>query len=103
VLPHRLRQVVNRVVSATNEEDTFPAFYRANTPDALLAAASAAGLNTIDMRYVSHHPRYFMFSVLAYRAAVAVERAVRRYESLAPMRHFILCQLERPSETEEAA
>ncbi len=103
VLPHRLRQLVNRAVSGTNEEDTFPAFYRGNTPKALTAAAAAVGLITVDMRYMSHHPRYFMFSALAYRAAVAVERVVRKYERLAPLRHFILCQLERPSETEKRA
>ncbi len=96
LLPHRLRQRVNQVASATEEEDTFPAYYRANTPGDLYAVARAAGLRPLEMRYISHHPRYFMFSVLVYRMAIMAERVVRRFECLAPLRHFVLCQFELP-------
>lgn len=92
LLPHRLRQFVNRVASGVKEEDTFPAYYRANTGKRLRAAAGEAGFETAELRHLSHHPRYFMFSVTAYRLAICVERMLRRWEWLRGVRHFLLGQ-----------
>lgn len=88
-MPHGMRRIVNRIVSGTREEDTFPVFYRANSVGALRACAAAEGLEPVWMRYVSHHPIYFMFSVAVYRAAVCIERIVRRHEGLGFLRHMI--------------
>lgn len=88
-LPHRVRQRLNWILSGTPADDMFPACYRANTARALTSAAGEAGFETVSLEYVSHHPRYLMFSYLVYRAGVAVEQVVRRHQALKGVRHFI--------------
>lgn len=94
-LPHRLRQRINRIVSGTADEDTFPTFYRANSGRTLRAAATAGGLRVAELRYLNQHPQYMMFSVLAYRLGILFERALR-WDVLAGWRHFIHAVLEKP-------
>lgn len=96
LLPHRLRQMLNRVASGTHEEDTFPTYYRANSRKDLDRLARRAGLRTVTLRHVSHHPSYFLFSVPVYRVAVSLEQVTRRHESLRFLRHMIHAVLERP-------
>lgn len=87
-LPHRFRQTVNRIVSGTADEDTFRTYYRANSARRLRATAAEAGFRVIELRHVTQHPQYMMFSVLAYRLGIAFERLLR-WEPLAGWRHFI--------------
>ncbi len=92
VMPHWLRQKLNKIATGTAEEDTFPVYYRANSARSLVRAAQAAGFETVRMEYVSTHPQYLMFSVLVYRAGIVIERLVRRYECLRGLRHFLHCE-----------
>ncbi len=89
LLPHRLRQLVNGAVSGTKSEDTFPAYYRANTTGALTRFACNAGLQPVRIRYVGHHPSYFMFSTAVYRIAVCFEQFTRRHQRLGFLRNFV--------------
>jgi len=89
LLPHRVRRFVNRIVSGTEGEDTYPTYYRANTPRELRRLAARAGFTTVSIRYVSHHPIYFLFSVTIYRIAVFFEQIVRRHDRLGCLRHLI--------------
>lgn len=103
MLPHRLRQSFNLFAEGRVEEDTFPAYYRANSRRALERAGSDAGLRVQSVQYLSHHPRYFMFSVVVYRLAVMVERLVRKYRVLRGIRQFLEVTYVRPSEQETDA
>ena len=97
ILPHSWRQRVNGVATGTADEDTFPVFYRANSARSLTRAAEAAGLTPVQVRYVSSHPQYLMFSVLAYRLGIALERFVARHAVLHGWQHFLLGVFERPA------
>lgn len=99
LLPHKLRQLVNRVTSDTEPEDTFKTYYRANTEHSLLSAAKAACLKPVRFEYLSHHPRYFMFSVTAYRLGIFFERWVRRTHRLRGLRHYLHCVFEKNGDT----
>ena len=94
LLPHRLRQLANRAITGTPLNDTFPTYYRANTKRALIRLAESLGLRPVRIEYMRNHPEYAMFSVLAYRAAVAVERTLFRWNSLAFLRPFIFCHFQ---------
>lgn len=94
LLPHRLRQLVNRAITGTPLNDTFPTYYRANTKRALIRLAESLGLRPVRIEYRRSHPEHAMFSVLAYRAAVAVERALSRSKSLAFLRPLIFCHFQ---------
>jgi hypothetical protein len=95
-LPHRVRQWINGLVSGTADDDTFRAYYRANSPRAFRRLAAAAGMNPVSIEYVSHHPVYCLFSFTVYRIAVRIERIVRRYVILARLRHILLATFEVP-------
>ena len=67
----------------------------------LLRRLSAeAGFEPYAMRHLSHHPTYFLFSTWVYRIAVMVERPVRRYDVLAPVRHMLHVILRKPVDLE---
>ncbi len=94
ILPHRVRQMINRVATGTHLEDTFPAYYRMNTVASLASIADRTGFVTRSLAYIPHHPHYLMFSTLAYRLGVLAERALRPISSL---RHMILGVFEKPA------
>jgi ubiquinone/menaquinone biosynthesis C-methylase UbiE len=98
VLGHRVRQWINRISTGTGEQDTFPAYYKANSGGALRRLGSWAGLNVVSLRHLTYHPEYCMFSTLLYRFAVAVERLVLSREAFWCFRHNIFCQLRSPGE-----
>jgi len=97
-LPHRLRQLANRIVTETDMEDTFPAYYRANSANALRNLARSLKLESVRLDYVSNHPVYFMFSTFVYRCAAAFEQRVLRRGRLAWLCQYILCHLRKPVE-----
>jgi len=99
VMPHTLRRWANRLASGTQEEDTFPAYYRANTAAALSQAARSAGLTVCSIKYVCHHPHYLMFSVLAYRAGIMFEKVTR---PVAGLRHMIIARFAKPNATNDS-
>ncbi len=90
LFPHRLRQILNYVASGTQEEDTFPAYYRANTPKSLATTAKSVGLSVSHLSYLGMHPNYLMFSVMLYRLGVVLERVTRRFDALGPLRNSVL-------------
>lgn len=103
LLPHRLRQVVNRIASGTKDEDTFPTYYRANTERALCTAAQAAGLVPVEIQYLPNHPAYFMFSAAVYRLAIGVERLLRGWRGIRHQIHGVFTVSACGGETAAAA
>jgi SAM-dependent methyltransferase len=94
--PHRIGKGVNRYVTGTPLEDTFRTYYRANTRCALEQIGRSLGLDVLQVCYLSDHPAYLMFSVLAYRLGVLIERCLLRREGLAWMRHLLFAHFRRP-------
>ncbi len=95
LMPHGWRRVVNRVASGTACDDTFRSYYRANTSTTLESVAREAGFVVDEIRYMPHHPHYLMFSTIAYRAGVLLERIIRPVHGL---RHMILGVFNKPVE-----
>lgn len=97
-LPHKLRQRLVHLATGAAEEDVFKTYYRANSRADLLRTAGEAGFEPLTIRFLSHHPDYFEFSVLAYRLAVRVEQVVRKSRRLAFLRQIILAEFVRPND-----
>lgn len=64
-------KLVNRIY-ARRPDDTFPTFYRANTPESLTARLTRAGF-TIDSLDFIADPSYMAFNSLAFRVMSAVD------------------------------
>lgn len=56
-------------------DDTFPAFYRANTPRAIKRQAAAAGM-TLEALHLVEDPTYLAFNDLLFRWAIRLERVL---------------------------
>jgi SAM-dependent methyltransferase len=97
VLPHRVRVWLNRLLTGTQDDDTFPAPYRANCPAALARMADGADLAGLSIEYVMDHPHYLMFSTWAYRLGMLLERAIMSAGALRFLRHSLVCHFQKPA------
>ena len=100
LFPHWLKRFVNRIVTDTPLEDTFPAYYRANSAGVLRSLGVSLGFVPVSIRYMSNHPQYFMFSTLVYRIAVLFERLIIQRERFAWLRQQVFCHLQKPKDVE---
>lgn len=92
IFPHRWRQIINSKATHSEPEDTFPAFYRANTRRALERFGERAGFEVRSVRYLNNHPDYFQFSPLLYRMWAALDQGPLRMKRLEWLRHFLLAE-----------
>ena len=76
------------------EVDTFPTRYRANDVATLERLAMASGFRMVSIELLETKPDYLYFSPIAYRAGIAYERAVNRWDALARFRVQLLADLE---------
>lgn len=102
LLPHRVRQILNRVATGTASYDTFPTYYRANTARKISKLMLDANLEPVEVRYLGSHPLYFMFSTLFYRVAVFFDKLIFQREALRGLRHDLFCHARKPAETAAA-
>lgn len=98
LLPHWLKRSANRIITDTPPEDTFPAYYRANSAGVLRCLGVSLGFVPVSIRYLSNHPQYFMFSTLIYRCAVWFERLIMQREWFAWLRQQVFCHLQKPGD-----
>jgi SAM-dependent methyltransferase len=76
------------------EADTFPTRYRVNDRKIVERLAMASALRVVSIERIETKPDYLFFHPLAYRAGIAYERAVNRWDALAGLRVQILVDLE---------
>jgi SAM-dependent methyltransferase len=68
------------------EPDTFETHYRANTQRAIARLAARAAFRVESLELFEPKPSYLFFHPLAYRAGIAYERLVSRFESFRGLR-----------------
>lgn len=76
------------------ETDTFPTRYRANDRRAIRRLAAASGFRVAELDLFETKPDYLFFSRTLYRAGIAYERAVSRWDSLEGIRVQLIADLE---------
>ena len=77
-----------------DEADTFPTRYRANDPKTLERVAMQSAFRVVSLELLETKPGYLTVHPLAYRAGIAYERLVNRFEALARFRVNLLVDLE---------
>jgi SAM-dependent methyltransferase len=86
------------------EIDTFPTIYKANDRRTLERLARSSGYRIEEILLLEPRPTYLFFHQLAYRAGIAYERLVARYEALQDLRCVIvatMCAVEEPKTERE--
>lgn len=74
--------------------DTFPTTYRVNDRRTIRRIAAATGFRVVALDLFETKPDYLFFSRLLYRAGIAYERAVSRWDALADLRVQFIADLE---------
>lgn len=95
-IPYSIRQWANVFITCTEKEETFPAYYRANSRYALKRIAASVGLSMVDFKYLTYHPELFMFSPVVYSCAVVIERFFLERKPFYCFRHQVFCHLRNP-------
>ncbi len=88
--PHWFHLWFNRRVRGFDGADVFPTYYRANTRRRLRALLADAGFEHSEVTLVEGEPNVLAFNSLLHGMGRAYERAVRRFDSLAPFRLNII-------------
>jgi 2-polyprenyl-3-methyl-5-hydroxy-6-metoxy-1,4-benzoquinol methylase len=101
ILPHRVHDWYNRL-RGRETEDTFPTFYRVNTPAALRKHAAEAGLRVREVHLIEGRPEYLRLTWPTYLAGWAWERAVNTVPGLQSFRILLIGVLEKPASGEAA-
>lgn len=92
--PHRFHQFVNRLRGRA-EADTFPTFYRANTPHAVRSLANRTGFLVRRVELIESRPEYLRINALSYLFGIAYERLVNRFAGLTMFRILLLADLQK--------
>lgn len=93
--PHRFHQFVNRLRGRA-EADTFPTFYRANTPQDIRDLASSSGFWVRQIELFESRPEYLRLTVPSYLLGIAYERAVNHFAGLDVFRILLIADLQKP-------
>jgi ubiquinone/menaquinone biosynthesis C-methylase UbiE len=75
VTPESFHKYVNKK-RGRNESDTFPTFYRANTPKDQLKWAAQVGMSRVETKAYEGRPEYLRIFFLTYVAGLIFERVV---------------------------
>jgi len=90
VTPNCFHKWLNRR-RGRSAEDTFPTFYRMNSPRALRGIFEGAGFKTLVLRMVEVQPNYLTFCTPAFLCGAVYERVVNACEMFAALRVNIVC------------
>jgi ubiquinone/menaquinone biosynthesis C-methylase UbiE len=101
LLPERLKKTLVWILERRAEEDVFPTFYRANTPEAIAAWAATSGFVVDEVRPILSSPALSVVPPLAALELVWI-RAMRG-DRLARYRPDLVCRLRRVGDREATA
>jgi SAM-dependent methyltransferase len=76
------------------EADTFPTRYRVNDRKTVDRLAMSTGFRVVSIELIETKPDYLFFNPVAYRAGIAYERVVNRWDALERLRVQMLVDLE---------
>lgn len=93
LIPNRLHPWIVRKTEGRPEEDTFPAFYRANSERTMRRLAGQSGFCVESIQYLNQYPSYLTFSRPLFLAGMAYERITSRYHCLRFLRGWLLIHL----------
>jgi SAM-dependent methyltransferase len=96
--PHWFHVWFNRMRGRA-EHDTFPTFYRCNTPEDMRATAQRAGLVAERIECWEGRPEYLRFNPVPYLIGIAYERFANNKEERAAMRCVLIASLRKTDTT----
>lgn len=91
--PNRLHPAIVKATEGRAEEDTFPAYYNANTKRRVRALAAATGFEIERLDYMGQYPNYLMFNRVAFWIGCMYELAIDKITPLHVLQGWLFCSL----------
>ncbi|SDT96855.1 class I SAM-dependent methyltransferase [Desulfobacula phenolica] len=95
LIPNRFHPLIVKMTEGRNEDDTFPAYYKANTRRDIQDLASGTGFEIKEIEFLGQYPAYLMFNPFVFLIGTAYDRMVCRFNCLAFLRGWILGVLQK--------
>jgi SAM-dependent methyltransferase len=95
LIPNRFHARVVKFSEGRPHEDTFPTRYRSNSRRKIHALAAGSGFTVRAFDYLGECPHYLLFHSLAFRLGMVYDRLTRAVPALAPMRRWIVAELQK--------
>ena len=91
--PNRLHPAIVKATEGRAEEDTFPAYYNANTKRRVRALAASTGFEIEQLDYMGQYPNYLMFNRAAFWLGCMYELIIASIAPLHVLRGWLFCTL----------
>jgi len=95
IVPNKFHKTIVANAEGRDVNDTFKAYYRANTHGKLKRLADGFGFKIGRMEYVNQYPNYFMFNPYLFLLGTLYERVTSRFQALRFLRGWLLFDLRR--------
>lgn len=96
IVPNSLHPWIVKMTEGRDLDDTFPAYYRANTRSTVNRLARRAGLEVESFRYLGQYPAAFLFNPVLFLAATGYEKLISSTELLGFLRGWLLTSIRKP-------
>ncbi len=96
--PHWFHEAINRR-RGRDEDDTFPTYYRANSPRAIRRLANEGGLEVEQIQLFEGRPEYLRLSPLTYAVGWCYERMVNVLPGMSGFRVVMITTLRKHAES----
>jgi SAM-dependent methyltransferase len=94
LIPDSTKQTLAKLTEGRDAVDVYPTFYRANDASSIEAVAKPSGFSVANIEFVTSTPAFGLMPPLLV-AELLWTRQLRSHESLAPLRHTLICALRR--------
>lgn len=96
VIPDRFHAAIVQRTEGRAPEDTFPTYYKANTPAELRRLARDAGLTVARLELQGQWPSYLGFHLIPFLIGSVYARLVMAFDTLAILRPWIAAEVRKP-------
>ncbi len=98
LVPNRLHPWIVNVTEGRAMEDTFPAYYRANSRGSIKRLCQQSGLLLERLDYLGQYPAAFMFNPALFYVATGYEKLLQKIDLLKVLRGWLLVVVRKPAE-----
>lgn len=96
LVPNKLHPLIVRLTEGRAEEDTFPAYYRANSRGSLKRLCQETGLELERLEYLGQYPAAFMFNPALFYLFTGYEKLINKIDLLKVLRGWLLVVVRKP-------
>ena len=95
IIPNKFHNTIVRLTEGRDEDDTFPAYYRANTYRSIKNVSEQTGFNILNFDYLGQYPSYFMFNPALFLIGTVYDKFVCSFKPFKFLRSWCIAVLQK--------